>query len=296
MGKIEVLEESETDIKVLLSKTDRAFANAIRRTLISDVPKMAIHKVRFELGTTTDNNTGETFESVGSIPDEVIAHRLAMIPIPTYHDEFVFLEDDPANEGLPRDEWGSPASQIIYHCSARGTPEGRVVTAGDLNVLGEDKLQIPEAYRGIPITKLFAGQFLEFYAYAVLGRGVDHAKWTPAAGVAFQPRRTATIANDKKAKVLWDLDLTVTKKDFKSGKLDDIAKVETLVRELYHVGDGTARIEDFAEAVSVEDVPGEFIMTFSTDGSMSARTAFNQAVSVLAGRFGGLSEQLDNAL
>jgi len=296
MVKIEVLEESETDIKVLLSKTDRAFANAIRRTLISDVPKMAIHKVRFELGTTTDNNTGETFESVGSIPDEVIAHRLAMIPIPTYHDEFVFLEDDPANEGLPRDEWGSPASQIIYHCSARGTPEGRVVTAGDLNVLGEDKLQIPEAYRGIPITKLFAGQFLEFYAYAVLGRGVDHAKWTPAAGVAFQPRRTATIANDKKAKVLWDLDLTVTKKDFKSGKLDDIAKVETLVRELYHVGDGTARIEDFAEAVTVEDVPGEFIMTFSTDGSMSARTAFNQAVSVLAGRFGGLSEQLDNAL
>ena len=296
MVKIEVLEESETDIKVLLSNTDRAFANAIRRTLISDVPKMAIHKVRFELGTTTDNNTGETFESVGSIPDEVIAHRLAMIPIPTYHDEFVFLEDDPANEGLPRDEWGSPASQIIYHCSARGTPEGRVVTAGDLNVLGEDKLQIPEAYRDIPITKLFAGQFLEFYAYAVLGRGVDHAKWTPAAGVAFQPRRTATIANDKKAKVLWDLDLTVTKKDFKSGKLDDIAKVETLVRELYHVGDGTARIEDFAEAVTVEDVPGEFIMTFSTDGSMSARTAFNQAVSVLAGRFGGLSEQLDNAL
>ena len=48
--------------------------------------------------------------------------------------------------------------------------------------------------------------------------------------------------------------------------------------------------------MTVEDVPGEFIMTFSTDGSMSARTAFNQAVSVLAGRFGGLSEQLDNAL
>lgn len=73
---------------------------------------------------------------------------------PTFRDEFCFLEDDPGNEGLPREEWGTPASQIIYHCSQRGTPDGHLVTAGDLNVLGEDKLQIPEVYRNIPITKL----------------------------------------------------------------------------------------------------------------------------------------------
>ena len=292
MVKIEIIEERDDHATILLKDTDRALANALRRTLMSNVPKMAIHRVRFELGTITDSQTGETYESVGALPDEVIAHRLAMIPIPTYHDEFCFLEDDPGNEGLPREEWGTPASQIIYHCSARGTEEGHLVTAGDLNVLGEEKLQIPEVYRDIPITKLFAGQYLEFYAYAVMGRGTDHAKWNPVSGVSFSSRKIANIAKPKKAKALWDLDLTITSKDFKGGKLEDVQKVEKLLREMHHVGDGTARIEDFADAILLEDVEGEYLFSYDTDGSMTARTAFEMACKSLSERFSDISEQL----
>lgn len=291
MVKIEIIEERDNHVTVLLKETDRALANALRRTLMSNVPKMAIHRVRFELGTITDSQTGETYESVGAIPDEVIAHRLAMVPIPTFHDEFCFLEDDPGNEGLPREEWGTPASQIIYHCSARGTEEGHLVTAGDLNVLGEEKLQIPEMYRSIPITKLFAGQYLEFYAYAVMGIGTDHAKWNPVSGVSFSSRKVATIAKPKKAKVLWDLDLTISSKDFKGGKLEDVQKVEKLIREMHHVGDGTARIEDFADAIVIDDVDGEYLFSYDTDGSMTARTAFEMACKSLSARFTDISEQ-----
>ena len=296
MVKIEIVEERDNHATLILKDTDRAFANAMRRTLMSNVPKMAIHRVRFELGTITDSNTGETYESVGAIPDEVIAHRLAMIPIPTFHDEFCFLEDDPGNEGLPREEWGTPASQIIYHCSARGTTEGHLVTAGDLNVLGEEKLQIPAMYKDIPITKLFAGQYLEFYAYAVLGVGSDHSKWNPVSGVSFSSRKVATIAKPTKAKVLWDLELSINKSDFKNKKLEDVQKVETLIRELHHVGDGTERMEDFADTILIDDVPGEFIFSFDTDGSMTARTAFSMACSALATRFEGLSGQLAESL
>ena len=296
MVKIEIIEERDDHVTALLKGTDRAFANALRRTLMCDVPKMAIHRVRFELGSIEDSATGETYESVGALPDEVIAHRLAMIPIPTFHDEFCFLEDDPGNEGLPREEWGTPASQIIYHCSQRGTSEGKLVTAGDLNVLGEEKLQIPEMYRAIPITKLYAGQYLEFYAYAVLGVGSDHSKWNPVSGVSFSARKIATIARPTKAKALWDLDLSIGKSDFKNKKLEDVQKVETLVRELHHVGDGTARIEDFADAITLEDVPGEFLFSFDTDGSMTARTAFEKACSALSSRFSNLSAQLEEEL
>ena len=292
MVKIEIIEERDDHATILLKNTDRALANALRRTLMSNVPKMAIHRVRFELGTITDSQTGETYESVGALPDEVIAHRLAMIPIPTYHDEFCFLEDDPGNEGLPREEWGTPASQIIYHCSARGTEEGHLVTAGDLNVLGEEKLQIPEVYRDIPITKLFAGQYLEFYAYAVMGRGTDHAKWNPVSGVSFSTRKIANIAKPKKAKALWDLDLTITSKDFKGGKLEDVQMVEKLLREMHHVGDGTSRIEDFADAILLEDVEGEYLFSYDTDGSMTARTAFEMACKSLSERFSDISGQL----
>ena len=296
MVKIEIIEERDNHVTVLLKETDRAFANALRRTLMSNVPKMAIHRVRFELGSIEDSATGETYESVGALPDEVIAHRLAMIPIPTFHDEFCFLKDDPGNEGLPREEWGTPASQIIYHCSERGTAEGHLVTAGDLNVLGEEKLQIPELYREIPITKLFAGQYLEFYAYAVLGVGSDHSKWNPVSGVSFSSRKIATIARPGKAKELWDLDLSIGKSDFKNKKLEDVRKVETLVREMHHVGDGTARIEDFADAITLEDVAGEYLFSFDTDGSMTARTAFEMGCKALSSRFSNLSSDLAEEL
>ena len=296
MVKIEILEETENHVSLLLKETDRAFANAMRRTLMSNVPKMAIHRVRFELGTITDSQTGETYESIGALPDEVIAHRLAMVPIPTFHDEFCFLEDDPGNAGLPREEWGTPASQIIYHCSARGTPEGHLVTAGDLNVLGEDKLQIPELYRDIPITKLFAGQYLEFYAYAVLGVGSDHTKWSPVSGVSFKSRKIATLEKPTKAKVLWDLDLSIKKSDFKNKKLEDVHMVEKLIEDMHHVGAGTARIDDFADAITLEDVPGEYLFSFDTDGSMTPRTAFEMACKSLSSRFSDILEQLSEGL
>ena len=79
MVKIEIVEERDNHVTVLLKETDRALANALRRTLMTNVPKMAIHRVRFELGTIEDSQTGEIYESVGALPDEVIAHRLATV-------------------------------------------------------------------------------------------------------------------------------------------------------------------------------------------------------------------------
>ena len=125
-----------------------------------------------------------------------------------------------------------------------------------------------------------------------MGRGTDHAKWNPVSGVSFSSRKIANIAKPKKAKALWDLDLTITSKDFKGGKLEDVQKVEKLLREMHHVGDGTARIEDFADAILLEDVEGEYLFSYDTDGSMTARTAFEMACKSLSERFSDISEQL----
>jgi DNA-directed RNA polymerase subunit D len=288
-------------IKILITDTDAAQVNAIRRTILADVPKMAISKVRFELGQTQDQK-GEYFESVNALPDEVIAHRLAMIPIPTYLDEFVFPEDDPANEGLPEDQWGSPASQIIYHCSIRGPSsenkeETKTVRAGDLNVLGETKLQISETHQDIPLTILLHGQYLEFYAYATLGRGKDHAKWAPASAITFHQREVAVLNNKKKAKILFDLDLGVSQADFgKDGRIDEIDQVEKMRKAMAQVSQGTGRDADFNNAISMEKVDREFIFSFDTDGSLSPEMVFNQACEVLSNRFVLLNEELDTVL
>ncbi len=283
MVKVTIIEESDDKIKILLADTDRALVNSIRRSLISDTPKMAIETVRFEMGTIEQED--QVWETTGPLPDEVIAQRLAMIPIPTRHEEFHFQHECPNCAELVEEDRGCPMCTMIYTCKAFGSKEGTMVTAKDLNYLGDSSLEIPELYKSIAITKLFNGQMVEFYATAIMGRGRDHAKWSPACGVAFEPRKIGIINNKTKAKILWDLKLGITAKDFSDGKLEDYFKVEELKSQLHHVGEGTEESRAFKDAITLEDIPGEFVLSFETDGSMTPRTAFNMAVKELAGKF-----------
>ena len=305
--KAEVVEgwPKDNKIRIVLSDTNAAQVNSLRRAILADVPKMAITKVRFEQGVTQDNK-GEVIESVNVLPDEVLAHRLAMVPVPTFLEEFVFPEDDPNNENLPEDQWGSPLSQIIYHLSIRGpnsdsADEVKTVYAGDLNVLGETKLQIKDEHSKIPLTILSKGQYLELYAYATLGRGRDHAKWCPAAAVTFQPRQKAVLAKPKKAKVLFDLNLTsrsgreINSKLFTNKECTDVDSVLDLERALQQVGYGTGREDDFDNAIVMEDIEGEYVFSFESDGSMPAEEIFNRACDELVSRFEKITGEIDAA-
>ncbi len=298
MVKTKIIEESDEKIRILLTDTDRSFVNSIRRSLISDTPKMAIDTVRFELGTIEMDD--EVWETNGPIPDEMIAQRLAMLPIPTRHDEFYFQDSCPSCSELVAEDRGCPLCTMLFTCKSFGSEEGRMVTAGDMNFLGEERLSIPEKYHTIPITKLFRGQMIEFYATAVMGRGRDHAKWSPVCGIAFTPRYVGVINIMSRAKVLWDLGLTITAKDFDSKKvgarLEDIDKVAQLIDDLHHVGAGTEESREFKDAITLEEVPREFILSFETDGSMTARVAFEKAIEELSGRFGTIEEDFKAVL
>ena len=289
-------------IRIHITDANASEVNSIRRTILSDVPKMAITKVRFEQGTIEED--GKILESLNVLPDEMLAHRLAMVPIPTYLDEFLFPQDDPNNANKPEEEWGSPQSEIIYHCSVKGPSDSETVTvyAGDMNVLGETKLQIKEEHAKIPLTTLSTGQFLEFYAYASLGRGRDHAKWNPAAAVAFEPRMKAVLNDAKKAKVLFDLNLTsksgksIDSSLFKNKVCEDINDVIDLQKAMHQVGYGTGREDAFANAITLEEMAGEFVLTYESDGSLEPAEIFNQACKELAGRFNTIQEDIALAM
>ena len=295
MVKIEVLSETEERMKLLLKETDRSFMNALRRTLLSDVPKMAIDSVRFQLGTKEQDD--DIWETTGPIPDEMIAQRLAMVPIPTKFDRFHFQNLCPNCAKLVEDDRGCLECQMIYTCVVFGTEEGTWVTAGDLKYLGEESLEIGDEYKKIPITKLMKGQMIEFYATAVMGRGKDHVKWSPVCGISFNPRKKAILKNKSKAKILWDMDLTITSKDFGKEKiLEDVEKVTKLIEEMNHVGAGTEESREFNDAIVLEEYPGEFILSFETDGSMSTRVAFTKAIEELNNKFEALNEDFSVAL
>ncbi|MEM3652853.1 MAG: hypothetical protein QXL21_06985, partial [Nitrososphaerales archaeon] len=68
--EVNVLEADNSKVKVLLSGVDRVYANAVRRFALSEVPVMAIDDVVI-------------LENTSILYDEVLAHRLGLIPIYT---------------------------------------------------------------------------------------------------------------------------------------------------------------------------------------------------------------------
>ena len=267
MVEIEILHEDDKSMQLLLKKTDRALANALRRTMRADVPKFAIHRMRMDIGMIVDEADGETYESLGAMSDEMLGHRCAMVPVPTFfekeeHIPRYFQDECPDCKDLVPEQRGCPQCSVIYAIEQKGTEEGHTVTAEHLVVMGDMKLQIPEEYRTIPLTKLYKGQYLKAVLWAVKGRGRDHAKFSPVSGVTFRPRQKGVMAKPRKAKLLFDLDLTITRKDFTKGVIDDTDKVDILRSDLNHVGEGTAREVEFDGAIVLEDVEGEFVFSF----------------------------------
>src|SRR3989337_1260129 len=112
--KIDVLEAREDFLKFVLGETSPAFANALRRVLIADVPKMAIEDVEFHLGPIRAED-GKEYESVSPLFDEIIAHRLGLIPIPTDLGLYNPRESCPSCHAE-----GCPSCTIIYSGNKRG--------------------------------------------------------------------------------------------------------------------------------------------------------------------------------
>ena len=295
------------EIRILLTNTDAAQVNAVRRALIADVPKLAIDKVNFTQGVNQDNK-GEVFESVNVLPDETIAHRLAMIPIPTFPEEGItFPEDCPNCKDLAEESKGCLTCQVLYHIRKDGPSEDsdeeyRTVYAGDLTNISDQMFDIREEHKRIPLTILSKGQFLELYAFATLGRGREHAKWSPVAAVGFRQHRIAKLNKPKKANVLFDLGLTTSdgkpidaKLCGKDKTMTDINHLMDLEMALHQVGPGTNRDGDFDDAITFEPVEGAYIFNYETDGSLTPEQAFNGAMDELQGRFDNLAIEIERA-
>src|SRR2546427_477506 len=78
---VKVLTQEDTSLTLRFDDTDPTIVNSIRRTLLADVPKMAIEDVEFHLGPIRAED-GKEYESVAPLFDEIISHRLGLVPIP----------------------------------------------------------------------------------------------------------------------------------------------------------------------------------------------------------------------
>jgi len=293
--------------RCLMTETDASQVNAIRRAILADVPSLAVGFVDFTQGVNQDNQ-GEVVESVNALPDEVIAHRLAMVPIPTHPGEGIhFVDECPNCSTLVEENRGCMQCQVLYSLNVRGpksddAEDFKTVYVGDMMTLSDPMFDIADEFARIPLTVLAKGQFLELYAFATYGRGRDHAKYAPAAAVTFVPHRHAVLADKKAAETLFALDLStsdgraINEKLFTKGRVEDADTVLELEKALHQVGPGTGRDVDFAEAIVFEQVPGAYVFSFEGTGSLTPENVLAEAMRELAERFTGIEADLAKAL
>jgi len=103
--------------------------------------------------------------------DELVAHRLGLIPLKTDLNRFNLPEDCDCKTPL-----GCQKCRVLLVLDAEASDKIRTVNSSDL--VSEDPETKPIA-DSIPIVKLAPGQKIKLEAYARLGKGSEHAKWQP---------------------------------------------------------------------------------------------------------------------
>ena len=151
--RAEFAERHRDRLVFVLRESSPALANALRRAMLEEVPTLAIEEVEF-------------IKNSSALYDEIIAHRLGLLP----------LRGELGHLVLP--ERCACAGQRCPSCTIKASLKAKgpgMVYASELNFEGDVKPVHP----GMPIVNLLKGQELELEASAVLGLGRTHSKWSP---------------------------------------------------------------------------------------------------------------------
>jgi DNA-directed RNA polymerase subunit D len=168
---IKILSKQPDTLRFILSDVSPAFANALRRIMISEVPVMALDDIMI-----LENNS--------VMYDEILAHRLGLIPVTT----------DPSynlpEECSCKSELGCERCRASFSLEVEASDPVEVVYSSHLKPENPDVRPVSDK---IPIVKLAQGQRVKLEAYARLGRGKAHAKWqaVSAATYSYDPKTRA---------------------------------------------------------------------------------------------------------
>lgn len=177
--KISILNENGKRMSFVLSESNAAFANALRRIMATEVPTMAIEFVDFE-----KNSTG--------LYDEVIAHRLGLIPL-TFDKKVYKLKSECSCKGKGCSKCQAVLSYDSSKSKATAIDEYITVKSGDM--VSDDETVRPVS-GDIPIVEILEDQELKFDAVASLGTAKEHAKWQ-AANVGYTQMPSVKISSEK---------------------------------------------------------------------------------------------------
>lgn len=161
--EIEILKKDEIELKFLVKGISVPLVNALRRIFISEMPSIAVDYLKF-------------YKNNSPVFDEIIAHRVGLIPLNNASEIYITPEECGCKEGCEKCSV-TLSLEKIGPC---------IVYSKDL-VSGDPDIR--PIFGDIPLTKLGEGQELKFDAVARLGTAEDHAKWQVSnAGYKYVPK------------------------------------------------------------------------------------------------------------
>lgn len=283
-----------------LSGTDVSMANAIRRTMIAEVPTMAI-----DLVTIKENTT--------ALHDEYIAHRLGLIPL--------------YSENIDRFDYGFDCERCEDYCAycsvsfslqVHATTENAVrnVTSKDLictnretddwchdvkpiHDSGDDTETGTESDggNGILIARLSSEQRLDISCIARKGIAKDHAKWSPMCTVSYRiiPPAVELVLDELNSLLETEAkeELAVYSQGLLKFTEGELRYEEPFLKGRIGITpDTTRRAGEFAtqaggkpsDIVRYNPEPERFDFTAETTGAMTPRFALLMALDILKKR------------
>ncbi|RUM34063.1 MAG: DNA-directed RNA polymerase subunit D [Archaeoglobus sp.] len=258
--EVEFIEKDENKAVLVLKNVPVALVNSIRRAMMSYVPTMAVDYINVYM------NTSYLF-------DEILAHRIGLIPIKTDVDKFNFPDKcECGGEGCPR-------CQVSLRLNAEGP---KTVYSGEFV---SDDPETKPVYDNVPVVKLYEGQQLMIEAVARLGIGKEHAKWKPVSVCAY--KILPEIRIDEKCNVCRDCVLACPRQvlEINDGKISVRDPLNcSMCMECTNVCE--------ENAISVEETDN-YLFTIESVGSMPALEIFRRGVEVLMKKAEEMNKSLE---
>lgn len=255
---------NEDTIRFLVDGVNAAFANSLRRTMVAEVPIMTVDDIFY-------------FDNSSIVPDEVLAHRIGFVPLTTDLDSYVLPEECDCEAEL-----GCPKCRAGLTMDVEAKDDTVTVYSGDL--VPEDPSIAPVSKR-IPLAKLAPGQAIKFEAYAQLGQGKVHAKWSPVSMCVYQNVALVDVEDEAATKECLDA----------CG--DDVAVIEGGVLKVIDI-QGFERCRRCRELVSHEEImrglkKDEFLFTVESTGGLPPERIVKEAVKMLKQKLSTLRGKIE---
>ena len=171
--KIKIIDMKSDSIEFQLSNVDLAFANSLRRVIISEVPTMAIDMVQVK------ENTSPLF-------DDFVVHRIGLVPLKSEDiDNYRFPLACTCKSGCGKCQ---VEYDISVKCDENCKDDTMEVTSNHIKPKNKECSVIPVEYEyPIVLTKLKKGQSINMTLTAKKGIGKTHAKWSPVCTCVMRP-------------------------------------------------------------------------------------------------------------